>query len=154
MEMHSRQSVHEIHGISVLPRRRPRWRSLARFATARILVVLKGIMKAIEAELAARHAIIELTSMDDRMLRDLGITRYEIKSLIRRPRGDVRADDGPVLSSDTGRRARLGGLIVLALIWFSLASDRARQSSPSKQSARPSSKPASPFAATIVDRTL
>jgi uncharacterized protein YjiS (DUF1127 family) len=103
MEMHSRQSVHEIHGISVLPRRRPRWRSLARFATARILVVLNGIMKAIETELAARHAIIELASMDDRMLRDLGITRYEIKSLIRRPRGDVRADDGPVLSSDTGR---------------------------------------------------
>ena len=103
MEMHSRQSVHEVHGISVLPRRRPRWRSLARFATARVLVVLKGLMKAIEAELAARRAVIELTSMDDHMLRDIGITRYEIKSLIRRPRGDVSADDGPVLSSDTAQ---------------------------------------------------
>jgi uncharacterized protein YjiS (DUF1127 family) len=71
-----------------------------RLGVARVLAVLKGIMKAIDAELARRRAIIELTSMDDRMLRDLGITRYEIKSLIRRPREDVRADDGPVLSSD------------------------------------------------------
>ena len=102
MEMHSRQSLNEIHGISVLPRRRPRWRSLARFATARILVVLKGIRKAIDAELAARQAIVELASMDDRMLRDLGITRGEIGHLIRRRRGYVRADDEPVLSSDAG----------------------------------------------------
>ena len=100
MEMHSRQSLNEIHGISVLPRRRPRWRSLMRLGIARVLAVLKGITKAIDAELARRRAFIELTSMDDRMLRDLGITRYEIKSLIRRPRGDVRADDGPVLTSD------------------------------------------------------
>jgi uncharacterized protein YjiS (DUF1127 family) len=102
MEMHSRQSLNEIHGISVLPRRRPRWRSLARFATARILAILKRIAKAIDAELAARRAIAELAGMDDRMLRDLGITRGEIESLVRRPRGDVRADDGSVLSSDAG----------------------------------------------------
>ena len=101
MEMHSRKSLYEIHGISALPRRRPRWRSLARLGVARIFAVLDGIRKAIEAELAARHAIVELASMDDHMLRDLGITRGEIQNLIRRPRGDVRADDGPVLSSDT-----------------------------------------------------
>src|SRR6516164_6505108 len=103
MEMHSRQSLNEIHGISAPPRRQSRWRSLTRLGIARVRAVLKVIMEAIDAELAARHAIIELTSMDDRMLRDLGITRYEIESLKRRPRGDVRADDGPVLSSDTGR---------------------------------------------------
>ena len=103
MEMHSRQSLNEIHGINAPSRRQPRWRSLMRRSIAGVRAVLKVIMEAIDAELAARHAIIELTSMDDRMLRDLGITRYEIKSLIRRPRGDVRADDGPVLSSDTGR---------------------------------------------------
>jgi hypothetical protein len=61
------------------------------------------VVKAIEAELAARHAIIELTSMDDRMLRDLGITRSEIENKIRWRRGDVGTDDGPVLSSETGQ---------------------------------------------------
>ena len=103
MEMHSRQSLYEIHGISALPRRQPRWRSLARRSISRILAVVKGIAKAIEAELAARHAIVELTSMDDHMLRDIGMTRCEIENLIRRPRGDVREDDRPVLSSDTGQ---------------------------------------------------
>jgi len=102
MEMHSQQALNETHGISAPPRRQPRWGSLTRLSIARILAVLKRITKAIDAELAARHAIIELASMDDRMLRDLGITRGEIESLIRWPRGNVRADDGPVLSSDAG----------------------------------------------------
>jgi uncharacterized protein YjiS (DUF1127 family) len=102
MEMHSRQSLNEIDGISAPPRPQSRWGSLTRLSIARILAVLRGITKAIDAELAARHAIIELASMDDRMLRDLGINRGEIENLIRRPRGNVRADDGPVLSSDTG----------------------------------------------------
>jgi uncharacterized protein YjiS (DUF1127 family) len=100
MEMHSRQSLNEIHGISAPPRRQPRWGSLMRLCIARVRAVLKGIAKAIDAELAARRAIVELASMDDRMLRDLGITRGEIKNLIRR--GNVGADDGPVLSSDAG----------------------------------------------------
>ena len=102
MEMHSRQSLNEIHGISPPPRLQPRWGSLMHLSIARVLAVLKGITKAIAAELAAGHAIVELASMDDRMLRDLGITRGEIENLIRRPRGNVRADDEPVLSSDTG----------------------------------------------------
>jgi hypothetical protein len=55
----------------------------------------------INAELAARRAIAELLTMDDRMLRDLGITRGEIGNLIRRPRGNLRGDDG-LLSSDAG----------------------------------------------------
>jgi uncharacterized protein YjiS (DUF1127 family) len=103
MEMHSRHSLYEFHGIRALPRRQPRWRSLARIGVARTLAVLKGITKAIEAELAARHAIMELAGMDDRMLRDLGITRGEIENLMRRPRGNVRADDRPVPSSNTGQ---------------------------------------------------
>src|SRR5215831_6943422 len=104
MEMHSRQSLNEIHGISAPPRRQPRWGSLMRLSIARVLAVLKEITKAIDAELAARHAIVELASMDDRMLRDLGITRGEIGNLIRRRLGNLRADDGPVLSSDAGYR--------------------------------------------------
>ena len=102
MEMHSRQSLNEIHGINAPPRRQPRWGSLRRLSIARVRAVLNRIRKAIDAELAARQAIVELASMDDRMLRDLGITRGEIENLIRRPRGNVRADDEPVLSSDTG----------------------------------------------------
>jgi len=102
MEMHSRQSLNEIHGISAPPRRRPRWGSLMRLSIAGVLAVLKTIRNAIDAELAARHALAELVSMDDRMLRDLGISRGEIGNLIRRPRGNLRADDGPVLSSDAG----------------------------------------------------
>jgi hypothetical protein len=66
-----------------------------RLGIAGALAVLKGVRKAIDAELAARHAIVELASMDDRMLRDVGITRGEIENLIRRPRGNVRADDVP-----------------------------------------------------------
>jgi uncharacterized protein YjiS (DUF1127 family) len=103
MEMHSRQSLNEIHGISAPPRRQARWGSLMRLGIASVLAVLKGIRKAIDTELAARQAIVELTSMDDRMLRDLGITRGEIQNLIRRRRGNVRADDWPpVLSSEAG----------------------------------------------------
>jgi uncharacterized protein YjiS (DUF1127 family) len=102
MEMHSRQSLNEIHGINAPPRRQPRWGSLVRLSITRVRAVLKRIRKAIDAELAARHAIVELASMDDRMLRDLGITRGDIENLIRRPRGNVRADDEPVLSSDAG----------------------------------------------------
>jgi hypothetical protein len=101
MEMHSRQSLNEIHGISA-PQRQPRWRSLMRLSIARVLAVVKGITKVIDVELVARHAIVELASMDDRMLRDLGITRGEVENLIRRPRGNVRADDEPVLPGDAG----------------------------------------------------
>ena len=102
MEMHSRQSLNEIHGISAPPRRQPRSGSLMRLSIAGVVAALKGIGKAIEAELAARRAIAELASMDDRMLRDLGITRGEIKNWIRGPRGNVGADGGPALSSDAG----------------------------------------------------
>ena len=92
MEMHSRQSLHEIHGISAPPWRRPRSRSIARLGIARILAVLNTIRKAIEAELAARHAITDLASMDDRMLGDLELTQSEIENAVRRPRGDVGED--------------------------------------------------------------
>ena len=102
MEMHSRQSLNEIHGISTPPRRQPRWGSLMRLIIARVGAVLKRIKEVVDAELAARRAIAELLSMDDRTLRDLGISRSEIGNLIRRPPRNVGAEDGPVLSSDAG----------------------------------------------------
>lgn len=104
MEMHSRQSLNEIHGISAPLQRQPRWRSLMRRSIAGVRAVLKRIKEAIDAELAARRAIAELLTMDDRMLRDLGITRGEIGNLIHRRRGPVRADDEPLLSGDAGNQ--------------------------------------------------
>ena len=39
--------------------------------------------------------------MNDHMLRDLGITRSEIESTVRRSRANIGMDYGPVLSNDT-----------------------------------------------------
>jgi uncharacterized protein YjiS (DUF1127 family) len=86
MEMHSRRSLYEIHGISAPQRRRSRWRSIAQLAIARTLSFPKRVKTAIEAELAARRAITELASMDDRMLCDLGISRSEIENTARSSR--------------------------------------------------------------------
>jgi uncharacterized protein YjiS (DUF1127 family) len=84
MEMHSRQSLSEVHDISVLSRRQSRRRLIAGTAIARVLAFLKRMKTAIEAELAARQAITELASMSDYMLRDLGINRSEIEDAVRR----------------------------------------------------------------------
>jgi uncharacterized protein YjiS (DUF1127 family) len=103
MEMHSRQSLYEVHGISSPPRRhlRPGW--IARRAITRFFAVLKAMKTAIEAELAARRAIEELGGMNDYMLRDLGITRTEIESKVRRSRASIGMDYGPLVSDDTGQ---------------------------------------------------
>jgi uncharacterized protein YjiS (DUF1127 family) len=106
MEMHSRQSLYEIHGISAPQRRQKRRRPLARLAIARILAVLKRIKAAIEAELAARHAITELVSTNDHMLRDLGITRSDIEDAVRGSRANVGTDGGPFLLNETGQSYR------------------------------------------------
>ncbi len=103
MEMHSQRSLYEIHGISAPPRRQSRRGRIARRAITRLLAVLKRMKAAIEAELAARHAIEELARMNDHMLRDLGITRSEIESTVRRSRASVGTDDGPALSTDIGQ---------------------------------------------------
>jgi uncharacterized protein YjiS (DUF1127 family) len=95
MEMHSRRSLYEIHGIDAPPRRQPRRGRIARRVIARLLAVLRKIKAAIEAELAARHAITELASMNDHMLRDLGITWSEIESTVRRARASIGMDYGP-----------------------------------------------------------
>ena len=102
MEMHTQQSLYEIHGISVKRRRRRRSHLIARLLIAQILAFLTKVKRTIEAELAARRAISELADMNDRMLRDLGIVRSEIESTVRRPRAKVGTNDAPVFSNDTG----------------------------------------------------
>jgi uncharacterized protein YjiS (DUF1127 family) len=102
MEMHSQRSLYEIHRISSPLRRRSRRGEITRRAITRLLAVLKKIKAAIEAELAARHAIIELSNMNDHMLRDLGITRGEIESVVRRPRASTGTEYEPLLDIGQG----------------------------------------------------
>jgi hypothetical protein len=63
MEMHSKASLYEIHGIVV--RRRGRSRPIVRRLVARILAFVTIVKRTIEAELAARRAMAELAEPDD-----------------------------------------------------------------------------------------
>jgi uncharacterized protein YjiS (DUF1127 family) len=101
MEMQSRRSLGEIHGITTLQRRRSRWGTVARCAITRLRALLKGVKAALEAELAAHRDIAEIARMSDYMLRDIGVTRSEIESRVRRPW--TSRDDEPVRSNDAGQ---------------------------------------------------
>ena len=103
MEMHSQRSLYEVDGISAPARRRPQRRRIARRAINRFLAILKAVKTAIEAEWAARNAIEELASMNDHILRDLGITRGEIESTVRRSRAIIGTEHEPSLLNDGSR---------------------------------------------------
>ena len=99
MEMHSQRSLYEVHGISI----RTRTRSFSRWMAGAFAVVLK-LKSALEAELRARRAATELASMDDHMLRDIGISRGEIEFMVRRSRPP--AQSGGEHSSSRGQWRR------------------------------------------------
>ena len=72
------------------------------FLFTRIVKLLARLKRAIETELAVRHAIADLSEMNDYMLRDLGVTRCEIERVVRRP--DARtASIVPGIVADTRR---------------------------------------------------
>ena len=78
MQLHSAQSLFDVHGISGHPV--PKCRRLRSSWPVRGLLT---IVRWISAERHRRRAVRELQSFDDRMLRDIGITRAEIKATVR-----------------------------------------------------------------------
>jgi uncharacterized protein YjiS (DUF1127 family) len=79
MDMHSRQSLYQVHGISVRDRAR-----LQFLWTKGIFALLTRVKSALRAEMQARRAALELAGLDDRMLRDIGINRTDIERTVRR----------------------------------------------------------------------
>jgi uncharacterized protein YjiS (DUF1127 family) len=82
-------------------RRRPGPRRWGWRLFARLRGFLIEFRRAVERERAARHAIIELSELDDHMLRDLGITRIEIEQVVRR-RPTLRIGPDEMLSQHAG----------------------------------------------------
>ena len=82
MEIHSRQSLYEVHGVGA----RTRTQSWLLQLIQGIVRLLAKLARALMTEIQARRAAAELHSLDDRMLRDIGVNRCEIDRVVRRPR--------------------------------------------------------------------
>ena len=78
MEMHTSSSLYVTHGIIVQPKPTPRARraEALRALWARMRVALRH-------ELEVRRAVAEFETFSDRMLADLGISRSDIKHVVR-----------------------------------------------------------------------
>ena len=92
MEMHTRQSLFEVHGISIIngvpvvPRRRSsHWsRKILRWLALKVV--------SLTWEIRARRAVRELASMNDYTLRDIGISRSHIDYVVRHGRRDLTGE--------------------------------------------------------------
>jgi len=93
MVMHSAQFFRRTQGINAQARLQSRW-------LMRLFAALAKARAAVQSELRARRDAAELASMDDRMLRDIGISRSEINFLVRRRVPD--RGDGPSDAASTG----------------------------------------------------
>src|SRR5215813_10549397 len=98
MEIHSRQSFYENRGISIQPRQRQRSRIIAAPFFAFMIALFRRIRNGIEFEGKARRAVEELSAMDDRMLRDVGICRCDIERVIYHQESSVVLTDVSVCS--------------------------------------------------------
>jgi uncharacterized protein YjiS (DUF1127 family) len=104
MNMRTRQPLYDTHSISVM---RSRIRSTRRFGLAQFVTFLRAAVVAIRTELAARRAMAQLASMNDHQLRDIGISRCEIESAVRRL-PNVVAKRG---AGSFAREARISGWV-------------------------------------------
>lgn len=95
--VHSPQFFHRAQDCNARAHPRFRWLQQLFAAVARTA-------SAIQAQLRAHHAAAELASLDDRMLRDIGVSRSEIRSVLRRPIAST-----PVSSLGWRRRNHQGG---------------------------------------------
>ena len=80
METHSRPSLYENQGIAA-----PEDALLLSLWTRRSLALLRRLISALSGELETRRAARELSELDDRMLRDIGISRSDIHRIVRQP---------------------------------------------------------------------
>ena len=97
MTMHSAQLVHGTHGLEDRTARRQRW-------LIRVVAAIASARSAIQAELRARRAAAELASLDDYMLRDIGLHRSEIQSVVRGRLPDKSRAPRPVAAPSSSSR--------------------------------------------------
>ena len=99
METHSAQFLHGRQGIK--DRSRPQFHWLIR-----IFAAIARAASAVQAELRARRDAAELASLDEHMLRDIGVRRSEIHSLVRRSIASPRRCASFALQSERCRLLR------------------------------------------------
>ncbi len=73
------QFLYEVHGPFVAPAPEPERK---RPLTQRLIAALSGRLRGIAHQIRLRRAASELSHLDDRMLKDIGITRSEIDAAV------------------------------------------------------------------------